>query len=155
MRKFTIRGMLMACAVIIFLGGMVVFLTARAALRAEWRHQDNILVFKLVTAYIEQNDGAWPNSWDDLRKISVPNSEWPDNINQVRKNVTVDFSVQICELENLPVDEFRAIRPTDPGYTPSYVVLRLQDTIRECLAKQKDAKSGIPSQKPHDGEIPK
>ncbi len=133
-----IRGILSIFLIAFLSGGIMIAIAARHALQIEHMLQDNVLVFNLVTTYVEQNDGAWPRSWDDLKKMKRSNSIWPDNYDQVRKNVIVDFDVEVEELKEIPTDQFRAIRPSRPcGFLDPQIKI-LQNTICNSLEKRKN-----------------
>ena len=62
-------------------------------------------------AYVEQNNGAWPKSWDDIDPLFPDERDW-----NVRDSVEIDFNADPAQLAKQDWESFTGIRPKQPVY---------------------------------------
>ena len=96
-------------AVIIFL--TFAYMVASTALWAENTMHTMAQVCGLVKEYMDENEGAWPRSWEDLEKLPPREGRWevypwPEGSKKVQKHVEIDFNVDIDEIETESFDLF-------------------------------------------------
>lgn len=79
-------------------------------------------VGSMVVGYLRQNDGRWPQSWDDLRPIydqHVEKSGRPWTFEELKSRVVVEWDVDVERLRQMPPSAdgppFRVIRLRDGG----------------------------------------
>jgi len=95
------------------------------------------LVLQLLTVYVNQNSGRWPKNWDDLTTVSLAEQSsifrWPNEVDEIRQRVYVDFSINGLDVAAMNVDDFSAVKQIGPNYGPSERRIRelLEATRRE------------------------
>lgn len=106
-----------------------------------------LFVLSLAEDYVIEHR-AWPKSWHDLEQVRQTESwEWPRNSPAIQKRIAVDFDVNLNELADQSVDQFRAIRPNHPNVLFDDEELRrgpvgsLLKAVRQ-LTKENNAGSG-------------
>lgn len=128
-------AMLFAASVVLVIAiGLVVWRGASNSLEAEATLHAYNLVLDVVTQYIKEN-GKWPDNWDALAKISPALEHsiwtWPRDVDEIRKRVKVDFSLQIRDVASMHEDTFNAIEQMGPHYGGN------ESEIRELIATAK------------------
>jgi hypothetical protein len=120
-------------------GLLILLLTAyvyrcvNSALEAETTLHANCVVLYVLEAYMEENPGSWPGSWDELKKTSIRDEEqrsnyrWPDDIDEFKKRVHIEFGLSLQQVSDMltreqlkswEFDNFTAVRPIGPNYGP-------------------------------------
>lgn len=113
-------AILVLCALGIFAYG------ARTALAAEENYQAFLHAKGATLEFLDQNDGRWPRSWDDLRRVQPDSDfEW------VSKHVTFDFDATPIELATQTPDSFTAIKPNEPCFIFDDGIQQLIDKLKE------------------------
>ena len=71
----------------------------------------------MVILYMEDHDGRWPRSWDDLRpQFEITNGNVPGwSYSKFQDRIVIDFGVHVDDLERKSLQsasaDFRVIRP--------------------------------------------
>ena len=96
---------------------------ASYALQAEHTFQATLLTYDLVSEYLIDNEGAWPQSWDDLESLPFRERDvfqWPKDSKKLQDYVLLDFDVDINKVETRSIEQFEeqfdAIKPRRPHY---------------------------------------
>lgn len=87
----------------------------------------------VVAAFVKENDGAWPRSWEELQAGPQPKIfVHQDSIDYevVRRHVVIDFDSDPSELARQSPESFVAIRAIDPVYSYSHDVKHLIETLK-------------------------
>lgn len=105
-------------------------IVARTVLIAEENLQAFIHANRATLEYIQQNDGQWPRSWDDLREIR-PESDF----DWVAERLTFDFTADPSKIATQTPDTFTAIKPDEPCYIIHDRVQLLIDTLKKFHVK--------------------
>lgn len=120
------------------LGLGMVYWGIRCALAAERALHATLLVIDLVREYVVDHQGAWPRSWQDLERLSPRDRamfQWPEDAEDVRRYVSVDFGAHPHQLATESVEQFVAIQPQGPCYVYNYThypeIAKLLDAIRQ------------------------
>lgn len=92
------------------------------------------IMFEVVNDYMRANDGAWPQSWEDLKEFPTDGKHYdPVNYDRVQRNVRINFDPDFDKIDYQAPGKFQAIRPANPrfdfGKDPR--LLRLLTTIHE------------------------
>jgi succinate dehydrogenase hydrophobic anchor subunit len=78
------------------------------------------LVVNLVVQHLHKTGGEWPKSWTDLESVQLQHQStlyvWPDDVEKVKKHVSIDFSANSSELAKQSIYEFEAIWPREGFY---------------------------------------
>lgn len=124
-----------AVAVAVSIGLGVVYCGIRSSLAAERALHANLLVVDLIREYVVDHKGAWPRSWQDLERLPPRQRamfQWPEDGEEVRRYVSVDFGADPDKLATEPVEQFVAVQPQGPCYPyKDYPeVAKLLDAIR-------------------------
>lgn len=86
------------------------------------------LTLDVVGRFITEHGGAWPENWKALASASPTTNgmvwNWPGDIEEIRKRVKVDFSLETKEVAAMRVDEFKAIQELGPRYGASEPAVR-------------------------------
>jgi hypothetical protein len=72
-----------------------------------------------VQAFVEENEGAWPRSWEDLQAGPQPVifvGQHSIDYERVRPKIFIDFDADPSEVARQSPSSFMAIRPIDPVY---------------------------------------
>ena len=91
----------------------------RWSLPAERVLHANLLVVDLMRDYILNHQGAWPRSWAELEALPPRKRamfQWPEDSQEVRRYVSVDFRAGPDKLAKEPLERFSAVRPREPCY---------------------------------------
>ncbi len=62
-------------------------------------------------AYVEQNDGQWPKTWNDVVPLFPDERDW-----DVRNSVVIDFAADPAQLAKQDWKSFTGIQPEQPVY---------------------------------------
>ncbi|MEK6237152.1 MAG: hypothetical protein N2C14_20785, partial [Planctomycetales bacterium] len=109
-----------------FLGMLVAAVAIRTALIAEYHLGEFFIVKQACYQYIEQHDGAWPRSWDDLRKVG-PEFDYEG----LSRNVSVDFDADPRVLASQTPASFKAVQPKEPCFEHDHHLLQLIDLLKK------------------------
>jgi hypothetical protein len=105
--------------------GMAI-IAARTALIAENNLQALFQVHQATGEYIEQSNGQWPRSWNDLRALR------PDtDFDWVAERVKIDFNANPRRIAGQTPGEFTAIVPDQPCFVYDDQVQSLIDTLKK------------------------
>lgn len=97
--------------------------TARTALVAEEHYQAFLRAHDATLAFIENSEGKWPRSWNDLREAR-PDTDY----NWVAEHLSFDFAADPAVLATQTPETFRAIVPVEPCCS---IDGKVQDLINE------------------------
>ena len=97
------------------------------------------LVVRLIEEYVEDNQGSWPQSWNDLEEL--PQREWsmyswPEDAEQVEKLIIIDFSADPAEIAKQPVEKFEAVKAKTGYYNYDDRFSPLLDTLKRTRQRQ-------------------
>ena len=93
----------------------------------------------MIEEYVKLHDGAWPRSWSDLEKFEVNRSSRSSllksekSFDTLRKIIVCDFTANSCDLARSTLQDFDAIRSTDPdyeGYKEDWEIASLLKALR-------------------------
>ncbi|WP_425400078.1 hypothetical protein [Aeoliella sp.] len=106
---------------VLALGAIALYQGVTTSIRAENTLHATLLVVDLTKQYVTTNDGAWPDSWDDLEKVSPPESsagtyDWPADSAKIQQCVEVDFDADPKRIALQAPEEFDAVLPIGPYY---------------------------------------
>jgi hypothetical protein len=101
------------------MGGWCVYRGISDSLHAECGLHATRLVTAVVTQFIDEH-GRWPRSWEELHTVSLSDSRsmysWPDDLEEVRQYVAVDFDADVADIASQTAEKFDAIAPIGPSY---------------------------------------
>jgi len=125
--RFRIRTLLIATVLIAVVVVIVVgVLAVRTSLVAEENLQAFFHAHRATMEYVQQNEGQWPRSWDDLREVRPESDfEW------VSDHLTFDFNASPQTIAAQTPDAFDAIQPNQPCYVVVDDVQLLIDTLKK------------------------
>lgn len=128
-------AMLFAASVVLVIAiGFVVWRGVSNSLEAEATLHAYNLVLDVVAEYIKEHE-MWPDSWDALGNTSPALEHnvwtWPRNMDEIRRRVKIDFSLQIHDVARMHEDTFNAIEQVGPHYGGN------ESAIREVIATAK------------------
>ena len=106
----------------------------RTALIAEENLQAFFHAHRATLEYIQQNDGEWPKSWDDLRAVR-PDSDF----DWVAEHVDFDFNADPVQIAKQTRDTFTAIVPDQPCYIIDDRIQVLIDVLAKHHGHTEDA----------------
>lgn len=115
----------MAVALICVLGILVHFVMVgyRVAIKMdEWERRSHTLtqVCDAVAIYMDENNGHWPTSWENLATIEADPPDgicnWDNEYDTIQEMVKIDFSVDPVNLVGASWDSFNAIEPNGGVY---------------------------------------
>ncbi len=122
------RRMLYGFIATLMIGVVIAVVIGVCAIRASLIAEKNYLAFcraqEATLEYIQQNDGQWPTSWEDLRSIR-PESDF----DWVAEHVTFNFDADPRKIVSQTPDTFTAIVPNEPCYVVDDWVHLLIDTL--------------------------
>jgi hypothetical protein len=77
------------------------------------------MVLEVIADHLKTNGGRWPNSWDEL--VNTPHDgcsgiRWPQDAEDVKNRVWVDFNVSTVQVVATDYDHFAAVRQIGPNY---------------------------------------
>ena len=113
---------------IVFLLAFILFLVVAAMVVSGWigwEAEKTLHAYRLVLdvliEYVE-TEGEWPTGWTDMEAVKPPGEyglwRWPDDIDEVRKRITVEFDLRGKDLTVMTADSFDLVRQSDPNYGP-------------------------------------
>lgn len=142
-RKWPLRYIAYSVAGIAAAGavGIAAWLICAAyyALEAE----NHLIAMSLTLETVEQfvqDTGDWPRSWDDLERVQLRSghSISPQNLDQIRSGVEVDFTLNLDSVNTAEPNAFGAIRPKPPCFDAyEWRIKSLLQTIAARNAKRK------------------
>jgi hypothetical protein len=79
------------------------------------------MVLEVIADHLKNNGGRWPDSWDEL--TNTPHNgcsglRWPQDAEDVKKRVRVDFNVSTAQVVSRDYDHFVAVRQIGSNYGP-------------------------------------
>jgi hypothetical protein len=112
--------------VIVAITGLVVAVIVSAvwygvaeSLRAEKTLHAYILVSDVVATYVAHNK-EWPQNWNALADTLPSEAHhvwvWPDDLEEIRNRVSIDFSLQLADVAAMQESSFRAVQQLGPSY---------------------------------------
>ena len=127
-----------AIAVVVALllaGFWFIYRGVQVPLEAEITHHAYCQVLEALDAYVRENSGQWPPSWEELSKFSLQHdpSGWDrlGGFAEVRRRVQVRFDVTADEVAALDSEDFSAAKPVRPHYGEDLGrIERLKETCR-------------------------
>ena len=135
--RCVIYGVIAAVVIAVGIGVCAI----RTSLIAEENLQAFFHAHRATLEYIQQNDGQWPKSWNDLRAVR-PESDF----DWVAEHVTFDFNADTREIAVQTPRAFTAIVPDEPCYIIDDKVQVLIDVLakhhgtRENATEQSDGR---------------
>ena len=114
---------------VLVIGIVIVVVIGIYAVRTGLVAEENLQAFfhahRATLEYVQQNDGQWPKSWDDLRS-TLPESdfEW------AAEHVAFDFDADPLKIAAQTPDTFTAIVPEKPCYIVDDRVQLLIDVLK-------------------------
>ena len=102
------------------------------------QNQSTRVMFSVVGRYVEDHDGVWPKSWEDLE--SLPEiGDWyePINYELVKAHVVINFDASVEELSKQVPAEFHAIDAINPVF--DFAKDPRLDQLIKILAKYQNA----------------
>jgi hypothetical protein len=125
------RVVLALVMLLLFAAGAVawcIYVAVSQSLHAEAALHATNEACELVTEYARQHHGAWPRSWQDLERLSMPIDRfnvfpWPKESQRLQQYVTIDFSADPELLAKQSVDDFEAIKPIGPVFLTSMMAM--------------------------------
>lgn len=97
---------------------------ARTSLLAEKNLQGFLHAYRATLEHVQDNDGQWPRSWDDLRVVQ-PQSDFES----VAEQITFDFHADPRKIVSQTPATFTAIQPRQPCYPVDHHVQQLIDSL--------------------------
>lgn len=123
-------------ATIVAVGVIIAGLLWRAgsvSLEAEKTLHAYNLTLDVIGHFISEHDGAWPESWNALATTSPTTNDgvwsWPNDIEEVRRRVKIDFSLETKEVAAMRPDDFKAVQEIGPHYGASEAAVSRLITI--------------------------
>jgi hypothetical protein len=129
-----------AVVVSVSIVSVLVYCGISASLTAERVLHANRLVLELAREYVVDHIGAWPRFWQDLERLPPPERgmfRWPQDEEDVRRYVSVDFGANLDELVTRSMQEFVAIQPQGPCCSYDEEVAQLIEAIRRSGNRDK------------------
>ena len=124
------RRLIYALLAVLGIGLIVAIVIGVFAVRTALVAEENLQAFfhanRATLEYVQQNDGQWPKSWDDLREIR-PESDF----DWVAEHLAFDFNADPHILATQIPDTFTAIKPDEPCYVIDDRVQLLIDTLKK------------------------
>jgi hypothetical protein len=115
-------GLAAACLVLIVPLLYYCYRSVAVSLEAERTLHAYRTTLTVLTIYLRENAGAWPSSWEDLARVSLKPDEqraflkWPDDMEEFRRRITIDFSLTGAEVAQMNPESFSAVRQVEPNY---------------------------------------
>lgn len=120
-------------------GAWVAYVAVTTSLESEHTLHATYFAVALVEDFVATHH-RWPADWDDLERHPRPPDarwyrDWPDDADELRRRVAIDFDADPESVARQPPMEFTAIRPIGPYYEHRHggCVASLQETVRESL----------------------
>jgi len=142
---------------------LLIYRCASSGLEAEATLHANEVILRVITQYIHEHPGCWPETWDDLKNTAIPEDDqlshyrWPDDIQEYKKRFHIEFGLTLKEVADMVTSEeeaqwefprFTAVRPKGPHYWPPSGIRGLFKEIRNDLGnKQSDNRIDLLSPK--------
>ncbi len=127
-------------AVVGLIIGYLLYRGVTSSIEAEYTLQADRLVLQVLTQHLKENSGEWPSSWKNLQS-TVPEAEfgiwkWPNDIDEIKERIHVDFTLETEDVAKMDVDSFTAVRQSYPNYGPNEAFIeRLIWTARESVGQ--------------------
>ncbi|MCH8046242.1 MAG: hypothetical protein IID44_21235 [Planctomycetes bacterium] len=129
--------------VVVLIIGYMLYRGVTSSIEAEYTLQADRLVLQVLTQHLKENSGKWPSSWTELQS-TVPEAEysmwkWPNDIDEIKERIHVDFTLQTEDVARMDVDSFTAVRQSYPNYGPNESFIeRLIWTARESVGQREE-----------------
>ncbi|GAB4156325.1 MAG: hypothetical protein Tsb009_33280 [Planctomycetaceae bacterium] len=92
---------------------------ALPSLEAEVTHQTQYFVIQLLERHIREFH-SWPRGWEDLVRVHRGGEwlgfRWPDDLEEVKKRVTIDFTLDVERVSEMSVNNFSGYKLNGPSY---------------------------------------
>ena len=137
----------MCVGVIVAIFAMICAWMLTAAYTTSWEAEKTLhaymLVLDVVDAYVQKTGGKWPRSWNDLYSVNLKVGiwKWPQDHQEVKKRISIDFSTDCEQVSNMTTEQFSAIQQTSPNYGPPRG--RIDRLIQDCRREQEDVNEDV------------
>jgi heme A synthase len=95
------------------------------------------VVLDVVGVYLGEHGGTWPTNWEALMATPTRPTQnmwrWPEEAEEMRKRVAIDFSLQTHEVASMSVDNFTAIQMIGPQYHATTETRRFIERASKAL----------------------
>ena len=99
--------------------------TANQSWEAEKTLHAFALVCDVISSYLRLSGGRWPTGWEELA-AAVPVERgtfsnvfrWPDDLDELRKRVAVDFTLTTADVAAMDEAHFSAVEVVPPALGP-------------------------------------
>jgi hypothetical protein len=92
------------------------------SLEAERTLLANRVVLEVLENYLKKHPEGWPTSWEELRDTPVSayvqGHGWPENIEEIRRRIRVDFALTRPQVAAMNAETFSAVEPIGPNFGP-------------------------------------
>ena len=110
----------------------------RTSLHAERTLHAYYLVLDLVGTYVDEHDGQWPGSWEELEQVRPPRShggwQWPNDRDEIARRVRVDFGLSSQQVAAMTPASFSGVEQSFPNYgTNESRIGELIERVRTAL----------------------
>lgn len=111
--KFTWRRLLVfsILGIVLYLA-VTVFQAAKHAITAEEHLHAMLDATKACQSYVEENNGAWPQKWEDIDPFLPADREWTN----VHENIKIDFQADPAVLAQQNWESFTGITVKQPTF---------------------------------------
>jgi hypothetical protein len=130
-RGWMIMGFVVVC-VSLLLAGFAAYRGQQSLVRSHTLVMGRFAT-DMTRQYVDQHNGQWPRSWEDLDTIEPPIANGSP-INSFRQRLHFDFDADPAQLARQKASEFTAIRPIgwlSPEYRDYWQVEALLETLRK------------------------
>jgi hypothetical protein len=98
---------------------ILVYNGVQVSLHAEKTLHAFHLTLEVLGDHVQTKGGRWPTSWDELTLIhheSEGGLRWPDDIEEIRARVKVNFYLTAAQVSAMDYEHFTAVEQVGPNY---------------------------------------
>ena len=129
LRRRILIAVISLVTILLFVAIVVAAIAIRTALIAEENLQAFFHAHRATMEFVQQNDGRWPRSWDDLRSVR-PESDF----DWVAEHLDFDFEADPRDIVSQTPETFSAIQPHQPCYVLDDRIQLLIETLKSYHA---------------------
>ena len=101
----------------------------------EWEHNlsSGYFLAWTISAYTEDNQGKWPQKWEDLRETKLKYDDWSfaEYEQEVKEKFTINFDTSV---EQIAAEQTWGIKPVGEGhydFAQEYINFRLKESLTD------------------------